>query len=265
MGSDSTLKTTNPSFHLPFMVFGASIPGMHHRKDKLPCEDAFGYRNIEDSLVIAVADGVSSAKNGREGADIAVRRSLDAGAWLFREREKHPDKIIMEAISESRTALLSHAELEGQPLSSFATTLIVAYISKGRVWCAHVGDGAVVCISGKDLYTLSEPERCEYANETRVLTCHDWEQSLRISSGNADIVLLSTDGCQNVLLNRVNGVTHPYGPFILPLIRSLTDYIQNREDINSAIRDLLLSDRMQALSSDDMTLVIAMPVTGENI
>jgi|GEM_PF-933131 len=268
MGSDSTLNPdiiNNTYFYSKseFKVFGASVQGVSHRKSNRSCEDAYAFRYAGVYLIIAVADGVSSVNNGGKGAEIAVNGAVDACSEMIRKGETQGELLISEGISAGRKAILDHAYLEGMPLSSYATTLLLVCISENKVFCGHIGDGAVICVKNEDIHILSEPVRCEYANETTVLTGSDWKCALRRSSGECDVVILVTDGCQNALLRRKNAQFFPYNPFILPLVRSLPDYVRKGEDVNQAISDLLFSEKMQALSSDDMTLVIAFKSPGE--
>ncbi|HTV11399.1 MAG TPA: protein phosphatase 2C domain-containing protein [Acidimicrobiales bacterium] len=56
-----------------FVVLGASVAGVAHRLNRKRCEDAFGWAQpAPGKLGLVVADGVSTAGRGGEGAEIAV-------------------------------------------------------------------------------------------------------------------------------------------------------------------------------------------------
>lgn len=80
-----------------YFACGASVAGTRHIRDQIPCEDAWAGVILPGALIIAVADGLSSAEHGGKGADIAVSSSV-----------KMPQ---MDIRPVSRTLLL----LSGQP------------------------------------------------------------------------------------------------------------------------------------------------------
>ena len=257
-----------------YAAFGACVAGSRHNHDHIPCEDAWGREILPDSLIIAVADGLSSAEHGGKGASLAVASSIKAAVDELRKRGQTdadpevktdiPD-IIRQAVRAGRDALESCAASEEMPLSSYATTLLIALMSHDGVYCGHIGDGACVIISGEVVSLLSAPGNAEYANETPVLTGKDWEKQLRISIGSGDAVLLATDGCQGALIQKEEGLQIPYGPFIVPLLTSLKRFFLEGRECNSEIADLLSSSRMRALSSDDMTLAAGIRISGESV
>ncbi|MDD1723959.1 MAG: protein phosphatase 2C domain-containing protein [Methanospirillum sp.] len=251
----------NPSF----MVFGASVPGLRHTRNQVPCEDACVHAVFPDCSIVAVADGLSSAGNGKAGAETGTRACVDAASALTCKDGMNPGDIIREAMSAGRSAIQALAERENAPLASYGTTMLLAYVSHAGVWCGHIGDGAAVCVRGDDVSILSAPGSSEYANETAVLTASDWETYLRVSSGSPGTLLLATDGCQGAVIRRENGKYSPYLPFVLPLVHSLYRFVDEERDVAAAIRDLLSSERMQALSSDDMTLAVVLSLPGESV
>ncbi len=89
------------------------------------------------------------------------------------------------------------------------------------------------------------------------------ERTGSISSGTGSAVICATEGCQGAIVRRDEGSFIPYNPFIVPLVRSLESYISEGRDLNLEISDLLTSSRMQALSSDDMTLAVGFCLPGE--
>ncbi|MDX8549817.1 protein phosphatase 2C family protein [Methanospirillum sp. J.3.6.1-F.2.7.3] len=260
-----------------FLACGASVAGTRHIRDLIPCEDAWAHDTCKDFLVLAVADGLSSAEYGGKGAEIAVHSSIQAAVQHLIQVpvgddennssiQEKPDcsDIVHKAIRSGRNDLITHAESEDIPLSSLATTILIALLSSEGVTCGHIGDGACAILSGNEVSLLSVPGNTEYANETAVLTQNNWEKSLRISFGPADAVLLATDGCQGALIRKENGQAAPYIPFISSLVQSLKRFYQEGRDCNVEIADLLSSSRMRALSSDDLTLAVGFLISGES-
>jgi hypothetical protein len=247
-----------------YITCGASVAGTRHIRDQIPCEDAWGGVILPGALILAVADGLSSAEYGGAGAAIAVSSGISTAADILKA-EQYPDIAfsIREAVRVGREHIETHARSEGTDISSYATTLLMAVLTPDEVVCGHIGDGACVTLSDGKASLLSVPGRTEYVNETAVLTNTDWESHLRITSGRGDAVLCATDGCQGALIRREDGVYVPYEPFIVPLVRSLAQYCFEKRDLNAELTDLLVSSRMRALSSDDMTLAVGFSLPGE--
>ncbi len=246
-----------------YIACGASVAGTRHTHGDRPCEDAWSAVTHSDALILAIADGLSSAPCGGTGATIAVSTSVMHAADLLKADEtQDPADVLLNAFSTARETIEQSALSCGREISDYATTLLVTILTHDEVICGHIGDGACVTVLDSELSVLSPPGKAEYANETASLTRKNWRQVIRISSGTADAVLCTTDGCQGALIRHEQGSYVPYGPFIIPLVRSLERFAHEERDLNTEIADLLSSPRMQALSSDDMTLAVGF-ITGD--
>ena len=246
-----------------YIACGASVAGTRHIRDQIPCEDAWARIILSDALIIAIADGLSSAEYGGKGAEIAVSSSVRIAADAYRAGEQDITSLITAAMGAGREHIDNHAISERLDISSLATTLLMAVLTPNGVVCGHIGDGACVTLSEGEASLLSIPGPATYANETAVLTAQNWESQLRISHGAADAIICATDGCQGALIRREDGAYVPYGPFVVPLVRSLEQYVGEGRDLNTEIADLLSSSRMRALSSDDMTLAVGFHIPCE--
>lgn len=245
------------------LIIGASVEGYRHRKEQIPCEDAFASAVYQNCPIVAVADGLSSARFGGVAADIASRSCVDAVSTLLKEEKISPEDIIRRAIKASRDAVIAAAKEAEASSSDYGTTILLLIIMEGRVWCGHIGDGVAVTINEDSVSLLSGPGESEYANETAVLSAPDWERRLRISVREGSAAVIGTDGCQGALVRKEQGEIVPYRPFILPLVKSLIRFFKEGRDGSAAVMELLRSDRMQQLSADDMTLVIIYGPGGE--
>ncbi len=141
----------------------ASVAGVAHRLAGRRCEDAFGWaRPAPGRLALVIADGVSTAGRGGEGADIAVSavcsflmgrpgaqgngvegNGTEANGW--------GEKECQAAVRIASTAL---ARIGGPVASELSTTLVVALVSgngaEADVALARVGDSSAFVLQGKD-------------------------------------------------------------------------------------------------------------------
>lgn len=241
----------------PYAV-AAAVCGPHHRSVELPCQDAFAAIIGSNRVVVAVADGLGSARHSHVGASISSQAAVaDATARL----ERGPTRLrttCRASITSARKQLEAHARETGEELRSYASTLLVVCASGDSLAVAHIGDGAVVGDVGGRLELLSGPGSSEYANEVEPLTSETWRANVRVSgifSGVTAFVAF-TDGCQRAALLKAGTDVTPYPGFLSPLLqhaRAASDPATASEELAT----LLDGPKMTEHSEDDKTLVIA--------
>ncbi len=238
-------------------IAGASVTGPRHEKERVPGQDAWGWHRSPDGIsLLAVADGLSSVRNGGTGSAVAVSALIKAaGNNTFPELDLTTEQI-HSFFALARSALEEQAAADGTDICEYGTTLLILMYREGRVITGQVGDGMI--LSGtRDIFSvLSVPESTGYANETASLTSPDWEPELIIRTGTPDTLIMATDGCQGVLARKEKTGYIPYLPFITPFTGFIRDQARAGRDGNTAITGLLLSQKMQQFSSDDKTMVI---------
>jgi Protein phosphatase 2C len=129
-----------------FVVLAASVAGVAHRLAGRRCEDAYGWAMPRPGrLAVIVADGVSTAGRGGEGADIAVSAASEHLLTADRWGE-------MECLSAVRAASEAVSGAGGASAAEFSTTLVVALVSLspgGAVASlARVGDSSAFTLAG---------------------------------------------------------------------------------------------------------------------
>jgi hypothetical protein len=239
-------------------VLGASVAGPSHHASGRPCEDAFAQAVVGRRVVLAVADGLGSARRSAAGA----RRAVDAAVELGRERMASSEPYSAaatagEAVAAARAALEILALEEGCSIAELGCTLIVVCCDGPRVAVAHVGDGAAVARgAGGGLALLCGPSPGEYANEVTPLTSESWSGNLRLAEAEpCAAVAVFTDGCQPAALRKSSSALLPFDRFLGPLL----DFAARADDAEAARRDLaelLDSPKLADSSPDDKTLAI---------
>lgn len=221
----------------PFVV-GASVAGLGHLRTGSPCQDRYAVAHVDDALVVAVADGMGSARLSQEGADAAVRAAV---------LRLDP----MEALSAARTAIEARADLLGCELRALACTLSVCVWRDDLLAIAHIGDGAVVARASGELVVASAAAPSEYVNETDPLTLDDWRDRVRLSAvEHVDAVAAFTDGVAHAAL-RMDGT--PSEGFFAPIFA----WAAGERADETALADLLGGRKISEHSDDDKTLVVA--------
>ncbi|MQY10366.1 hypothetical protein SRB5_04740 [Streptomyces sp. RB5] len=249
-------------------VHGLSVPGYRHRRDGVPCQDAWAHRQSGSAQVLAVADGAGSRPRSDEGARLAVELATEhfsRWTWANAGAPAAARTVRMElqiTFRELRAAFLKQV---GDTPGDFATTLTVVVLTPE--WLGHlsVGDGFVVLRAGTSeegepqFHALPRPAAPgEYGNETVFVTspgAEEWVHTDCVQDRGISGVLLSTDGLAQAALS-----TRPPGPntsFVSAVLRSLDEPGPDPVRDTEALTDLLTSDRLTALNADDKTLLRA--------
>ncbi|HUC15450.1 MAG TPA: protein phosphatase 2C domain-containing protein [Acidimicrobiales bacterium] len=131
-----------------FVVLAASVAGVAHRLSGRRCEDAYAWAlPRRGRLAVIVADGVSTAGRGGEGADIAVSSAcehlLAAESWGE-----------IECLAALRAASEAVSGAGGRSAAELSTTLVVALVSTSgagaEVSLARVGDSSAFVLAGAE-------------------------------------------------------------------------------------------------------------------
>ena len=123
-----------------FVVLAASVAGVAHRLSGRRCEDAYAWALPRPGrLALIVADGVSTAGRGGEGADIAV-----SAAWEHLLAVEGWGE--MECLAALRVASDAVSAAGCASASELSTTFVVALVSASEagaeVRLARVGDSS---------------------------------------------------------------------------------------------------------------------------
>ena len=243
-------------------VLGASVAGTSHDKSGLPCQDAHGYRVLPGGIVLlAAADGAGSAARSAQGAAQAVETALDSLAEAVAGQCPGSaagwEPLFAGAYARARDDVEALAAGTGQPARAFATTLLCAVVTEHGLAVAQLGDGvAVAALDGGAWVLAAEPQRGEYANETYFLTQPEALPKLAVShyAEDTQAVVVMTDGLLRLVLDLPRGA--PHVPFFSPLL-SFAEGVSDDADGHAQLAAFLSSERVNARTDDDKTLVLA--------
>lgn len=203
-----------------WQMIAASVPGASHLRAGLPCQDAYRVAELPcGGMVVAVADGLGSARYADQGAQQAVaavveRLGADIAAF-HPKRKREWVKLLATAFATAQSAVKQIAAAAGSPIAEYATTLIVVVITDSWLAIGQIGDGAVVAqLANGKVRTLSKPQRGEFANETQPLTNAAALGRVRYlcRPQRPRALAVFSDGLQPVCLNV--GDHAPYQPFL---------------------------------------------------
>jgi hypothetical protein len=258
------MPAAQPPPEIPlWQVVHAQAVGSAHLTSGLPCQDAAGWRLLPSGiLAIALADGAGSAPLAEVGANLAIAEALaslenspanqtsqDAQAW---------EAAVRGAFEAARDSLARESDAAGLPQNVFATTLTCLAATDTAVIFGQVGDGVLVARAPLgDLYTLTQPQRGEYANETLFLTMPDALERgyFKVEQMEVAALAVMSDGLSRLALH-LPGYA-PHGPFFAPLWRFAARALSDGAQASQQLAEFLASERVCARTDDDKSLVIA--------
>lgn len=242
----------------------ARVKGRGNKTLHRPCQDfaAWTYQDRPSpSLIISLADGAGSSKFSAEGSYLSVYKTLRFFKDLLKTEQlciSSPslEKIGHAWIQDIQQFLKIKAYLKGQPLSEFATTLMVFIAFPQGFAFFQIGDGFGVVRSweNSDYHLLLSPQKGHHINETNFITSSNAKRVLKFCSGKdlPAFLALATDGIENVALKNIS--FSPYAPFFKPLESFI---MSQKEKASEKLTLFLSSERFDARSSDDRTLFLA--------
>lgn len=239
-------------------VLAASSVGTSHAGRGTPCQDACRYLTFgtsADWLVVAVADGAGSASQSEVGAKLVCDELVNRGTALSPD---HPysREWAVELFTAVRNELVAEAERRAVRPRELACTTLLAVVGPQVAAFAQIGDGAIVTGDGTTHRIAFWPQQGEYANETDFLTDDRFVDSLHfdIHTGPITELAVMTDGLQRLALDY--STRRPHAPFFSPLFAEMREAPDTKQ-LDESFRGFLASDRVNARTDDDKTLVLA--------
>jgi Protein phosphatase 2C len=208
--------------------------------------------------VAVVSDGAGSAACGGFGARLVVRSLVTQVRERLARGERLDDEALRSIIDHARDGIAFVAKDRALRPRDFAATMIAAVSTAAETVIAHVGDGAAV---GEDAdgawLCLSWPSHGPYASTTYFVT--DDELQLRIARFNTPLrtLALLTDGLERLALDF--STTTPHAPFFSAIAAPVqVSQAEGRDRrLSAALRTYLGSDKINARTDDDKTLLVA--------
>jgi len=239
-------------------VVAASVAGAAHTKSGKGNEDAALCASLPDgTLILIAADGAGSAMCAAEGSSLCVQGALEV-------LQSHPlpsspegwETFLLELSWRVRSGLEEVALETDQTLKGFASTLLLAVVTKTHIAALQIGDGAIVIKTDSSLQRLTQPFRGDYASETIFLTSADFLEHASckvVATSKVTAVALLTDGLEPVALNLAKD--EPFAPFFEPLF-SFAAKTDDAYTHGPELANFLNSERIQERTQDDKTLIV---------
>lgn len=143
-------------------------------------------------------------------------------------------------------------------VNDLACTLLVFIATPNWISAMQIGDGFIVVHPEEEEYQLLfPPDKGEFINETTFVTSVNALNDMQVcvKPGKQRFICASTDGLERVAIQMNNWT--PFPPFFKPLEEYLCE-TTNPEKEDEYIRNFLESDRLNAHTNDDKTLLLCL-------
>jgi hypothetical protein len=152
----------------------------------------------------------------------------------------------------------NYAAAQGLVVRDLACTFLGVVSLPQAAIAIQIGDGGIVVNAGKGLELALIPMVGEYANMTHFVTDDNAVEILQTREYSSQLteVAVFSDGVQRLALQMATNT--PHEPFFTPFFDALRKAApENEEGLHLALVNFLNSERVNARTDDDKTLVIA--------
>lgn len=192
--------------------------GCTHIGSRQNNEDSYGIEELDDTLLLTVADGLGGYNAGEVASILAVKEIRDTVMHYINTADTHRELLKM-AIEKANTSIIQQARSTSE-YSGMATTIVTALVHGNIATIANVGDSRAYCISQEritqvtkdhslvqsliNMGAIDEEEAFGHPQKHVVLRSLGMEKAVKadfyeekIVSG--DILLLCSDGLTDAL------------------------------------------------------------------
>lgn len=186
------------------ITYGFSLQGKSHIRKGVVCQDSHLVDQLENGwYLLAVADGVGSAKHSEEGSQIATTSTAQyCRGHITSEMDSTQVLDVLKGAYESAFRQIEeHCASKNGRIEDYDTTLSVAIYTGSEVYLGHAGDGGIVVKDSDGKYEMiTMPQKGEDGISVRPLRAgrDSWEFGIVYKTVTA--VLLATDGMLDALL-----------------------------------------------------------------
>lgn len=188
-------------------IIQCAVQGRSHIKANIPCQDKTYSVVINNTQVIALADGAGSAKLSHYGAETVTK-------YICHELIKKFDSYyndsngaavkqqLLEGLLEDLKKRSEQLECE---IKELASTLLVVAVKGDKFIIAHIGDGVIGYLKNNELKIASEPSNGEFINTTVFTTSKDAIMTMKLIKGSLGEIkgfVLMSDGTEASLYNK---------------------------------------------------------------
>jgi hypothetical protein len=237
-----------------YKLGSVSVAGLTSENKPKLNQDYAVCKETSSGYAAVISDGAGSAIYGGIGSKCVSRTVIKAlqKQHILIDVDSFSE-LVFNAVEKSLKILrrLSRLYRLDAQITAFSATLVVAYQTGDKCYCAHLGDGTCMFFNdANELIKISLPENGEYINETFFVSNKDWANNLRcfeFTENKTNCLVMSDGVTPFALLNDA-----PFLEFTKPMLNFLRT--ATLDEATEAITTMLTSQKATGISSDDKSL-----------
>lgn len=244
-----------------------SLIGSMHVKRGTVCQDSNRMMTLSNGWnVVAVADGVGSAKYSDVASQIAVDTVVEICNCRIDEHTKLGDVkgIILDAYKQAEERIREYARDKNEKITDYDTTLsMIVYDGENLVY-GHVGDGGIIGLTNEGKYEkITLPQKADDGICVIPLRAGEKHWVIDEAKGKYASVLLATDGMYDTFYPYLLRDSNPN--VYVPLVRFFMDNnilsatADNIKDIENSRIQYVQSEAYASVSDDKTVAVVINP------
>lgn len=248
---------------------GVAVVGTSHIKTEVECQDAVATYIKNGMSVIALADGLGSAKYSLEGSSIVVNAICKYMANNCNKIFKEENKTIIrqELLDDLLHRLNKRAKKLKCELRELASTLMFVVVKEDeQVLIGHIGDGCIVCkdIDGWNIPSLAYKKLTN--NETEFVTSRNALSTMKMFKAdlvnNVTTFAIMSNGSENALINKKD----PDNIKVTNAIKVMSDWMRSTSKVafDEAITNAF-EKQITKVSQDDCSIAYLTKVKIETL
>jgi serine/threonine protein phosphatase PrpC len=195
-------------------------------------EDRLAYSYSKDSVLLVLADGMGGHRHGEIAAQLAIETLTDSFQRLAKPSLNNPAKFLTDHIQQVHDMIENVTQIKGLSESP-RTTIVVAIIQRGYLYCAHAGDSRLYHFRGNHLLfrtedhsivqsmynrgVITKEEMATHPYKNKIHNCIGGKDAPKIDLSNrielieGDTILLCTDGLWGCLNDKeIRSILHKH-------------------------------------------------------
>ncbi len=157
-------------------------------------------------------------------------------------------------------ALTEHTKSKDYTINDLACTLLIFVATPQWVAAMQIGDGFIVVNpqNSEDYQLLFKPDKGEFVNETTFVTSKNAldEMRVKVLTESPEFICASTDGLERLAIRTSDW--SPFPPFFNPLKQYMEETENPEADKDEYLKQFLSSERLNARTDDDKTLLLCL-------
>jgi serine/threonine protein phosphatase PrpC len=195
-------------------------------------EDRLAYSYSKDSVLLVLADGMGGHRHGEIAAQLAIETLTDSFQRLAKPSLNNPAKFLTDHIQQVHDMIENVTQIKGLSESP-RTTIVVAIIQRGYLYCAHAGDSRLYHFRGNHLLfrtedhsivqsmynrgVITKEDMATHPHKNKIHNCIGGKVAPKIDLSNrmelieGDTILLCTDGLWGCLNDKeIRSILHKH-------------------------------------------------------